>query len=87
MWHIIGRPQHRGFSPQNLNKCVTLEVVTGPTLYLTPSPSRGAPFALSKKQAIFDLLSPLANVAAVTTVFPHTGLPRFLLSPKTHIMS
>ena len=31
--------------------------------------------------------SPMAKVAAVTTVFPYTRLLRFLISPKTQIMS
>ena len=29
----------------------------------------------------------MAKMTAVTTVFPYTGLLRFLLSPKTQIMS
>ena len=37
----------------------------------------------AKSGAIFDPFSPMAKVIAVTTVFPSTGLPRFLLSPKT----
>ena len=43
--------------------------------------------ALCEKWAILDPFSPMAHVAAVTTVFPCTGLLRFLRSPKTQIMS
>ena len=48
--------------------------------------ARGVP-ALCEKSAILDLLPPVAKVTAVTTVFPHAGLLRLLLSPKTEIMS
>ena len=34
-----------------------------------------------------DPFPPVAKVTAVTTVSPYTGLLRFLLSPKTHVMS
>ena len=40
-----------------------------------------------EKQAILDLFSPMAKATAVPTVFPYTGLLRFLLSPKNQIMS
>ena len=43
--------------------------------------------ALCKKQATLDSFPPLAYVTAVTTMIPYTGLLRFLLSPKTQIMS
>ena len=43
--------------------------------------------ALCDKWAIFDPFPPTAKVTAVATVFPYTGLLRFLLSPKTQIMS
>ena len=49
--------------------------------------TKGAHHALCKKLAILDLCCLMAKVTAVTTVYPHTGLPRFLtlLSPKTQI--
>ena len=34
-----------------------------------------------------DPFSPMAKVTAVATLFPYTGLLRFLLSPKTQVMS
>ena len=43
--------------------------------------------ALCENQAILDPFSMMAKVTGVTTVFPDTGLPRFLLSPKTQTMS
>ena len=39
------------------------------------------------EKAILDLFPPMATVTAVATVFPDTGLLRFLLSPKTQTMS
>ena len=43
--------------------------------------------ALCEQWAISDPFSPMAKVTAATTVFPDTGLLRFLLSPKTQTMS
>ena len=43
--------------------------------------------ALCEKQAILGPFPPTANLTAVTTVFPCTGVLRFLLSPKTQMMS
>ena len=39
-----------------------------------------------RRQAILDPFVPAAKVTAITTVFPYTGLLRFLLSPKAQIM-
>ena len=36
---------------------------------------------------MLDPFSLMARVAAVSTVFPYTGLLRFFLSPKTQRMS
>ena len=50
----------------------------------------GAPCAvpaLCGKWAILHPLSPMAKVTSVATVFPDTGLLRFLLSPRTQVMS
>ena len=52
------------------------------------APSGGAPCAVRapcEKLAILDRFPSMAKVTAVTTVFPYTGLLRFLLSPKTQI--
>ena len=46
----------------------------------------GAPCAvpaLCERWAIFDPFCPMAEVTAVTPVFPYTRILRFLLSPKT----
>ena len=43
--------------------------------------------ALCKKLAMLDPFSLVAKVTAMTTVFPYTGLLRFLLSPKPHKQS
>ena len=42
---------------------------------------------LCKKYATSDPFSLMAKVTVVSTEFPCTGLPRFLLSPKTQMMS
>ena len=50
-----------------------------------PVRTTGARRALCEMWAIFDPFPPTAKLAAVTTVFPYKGLPRFLLSPKTQL--
>ena len=40
-----------------------------------------------RRGKILDPFSLMAKVTAVSTVFPYTGLLRFLLSPKTQITS
>ena len=46
---------------------------------------KGAHRALCEKWAIFEPFPPMAKVTVVTAVFPDTGLPISLLSPKTQI--
>ena len=41
----------------------------------------------AKSRAFSDLFPPMAKVTTVSTVFSQTGLLRFLLSPKTQMMS
>ena len=40
-----------------------------------------------RKLGCLDAFPPMAEVSAVTTVFPDTGLLRFLLTPKNQIMN
>ena len=58
-------------------------------LFLSSGGGGGAHRALcphfAKSRLFWTRFPPIAKVSAVTTVFPVTGLLRFLLSPKTEI--
>ena len=58
----------------------TIGVGTAIIVYMGVAYTRGG-------GAILDPFSLMAKVTLVTTVFPYTGLLRFLLGPKTQILS